>query len=195
MKKYKQISVIIESCGKYRLFTTESFTIRPIVVYLQRFNPNFQIFFGVYGKITTCGEVTNTQWAEKQPLGVKYEGETFHTHPAECDNFKKFALENWPYRVALNEYYLFCAKNGIYPSKQPFAGVTVDTIPEKILNSVGTCERPRFLPDTENPCAEKSDILKWYDGKRIEKYVNGYRAEGYFLQKIRLENKKPNENN
>lgn len=194
MKKYKQISVIVESCGKYRLFTTESFTIRPIVVYLQRFNPDFSIVFGVYGEITACGEVTNTQWTEKKPLGVKYEGETFHTHPAECDNLKQYLLENFPYRMALNEWYMYCAENGIYPSKQAFRGVTVEKVPEHIYTVVGECERPRFLPDTENPCAEKSDILKWYNGKRLEKYVNGYRAEGYFLEKIRLEKKNQNEN-
>lgn len=201
MKKYSPISVLVESGEKYRVFTTESFSIRPITNHLQRYNPDFKIVMARYGFFPAEIKANNSGWITlTESERANAENMCSNDLIALKGNYgqekeREWLLESLPYRTALTTWYMYAAQHGIYPQKNPFSGVQVSYVPEEIVKIIGTCEHPTFVADKDNPLERKEDILKWYDGKRIEKYVNGYKAEGYLLEKIRIEIAKNNENN
>jgi hypothetical protein len=144
--------------------------------------------------------VDNQQWIELQKDKIAEMSrilvgeDLYRLDVPEGEDIKSYLLENFQYRKALNLWYIYAAKNKIYPSKQPFTGVQVTAVPDWIINDIGICEHPTFISDENNPYISKEDILKWYDGRRYDRMINGYKAEGYLLEKIRIEIPKTDEN-
>ena len=199
MTHYNKISVLVRSGEYYRVFLTQCFSIRPITNLFFRFNPTYEVRAVKDGEFPSHFPVDNQQWrrlpknkiAEMSRILV---GEDLYDLSIpNGEDIKSYLLENYPYRKALNMWYMYAAKNKIYPSKQPFYGVQVKEVPDWIINEIGICEHPTFIHDDTNPYINKEDILKWYDGRRYDKYINGYMASGYLLDKIRIETSKTDE--
>lgn len=199
MTSYHKISVLVRSGEYYRVFQTQCFTIRPITNLFFRFNPTYEVRAVKDGEFPSHFPVDNQQWRRLPKNKIAemsriLEGEDLYDLSVpKGEDIKSYLLENYPYRTALNLWYIYAAKNKIYPSKQPFYGVQVKEIPEWVIKQIGACERPTFLRDEDNPYISKEDVLKWYDGRRYDKYVNGYKASGYLLEKIRIEISKTDE--
>ena len=197
MKSYSPMSVLVRSGEYWRVFTTESFSIRPIVNHLQRYNPNYTIIAIKYGYFPSEIIPNNTSWQkltndeEMATLNIVMEEEIFNITPS-VPNLKTHLLEHYPFRTALSMFYRYAAERAIYPSKSVFRGVEVSDIPEWLIAQMGRCERLTFVSDTDNPYIEKSDILKYYDGRRIERMINGQKVSGYLLDnpRITIENNK-----
>lgn len=199
MTHYRKISVLVEASGMYRVYTTQCFTIRPITNLLFRFTPKYRIIAVIDGQFPSHFPADNEKWrrlskskvAEMQSI---LENENVYSIDSLPEtNSKSYLLENFPYRKALNLWYIYAAKNKIYPSKQPFYGVQVKAVPEWIIKEIGMCEHPTFISDENNPYISNEDILRWYDGRRYDKMVNGYMASGYMLEKIRIQTSKTDE--
>lgn len=199
MTSYHKISVLVRSGEYYRVFQTQCFTIRPITNLFFRFNPTYEVRAVKDGEFPSHFPVDNQEWRQlpKDKIAEMsriLEGEDLYDlNVPKGEDIKSYLLENFQYRKALNLWYIYAAENNIYPSKQPFYGVQVKAVPEWIIKEIGACERPTFLRDEDNPYISKEDVLKWYDGRRYDKYINGYKAEGYLLEKIRIEISKTDE--
>lgn len=199
MTRYHKISVLARSGEYYRVFQTQCFTIRPITNLFFRFNPTYEVRAVKDGEFPSHFPVDNQQWRRLPKNKIAemsriLEGEDLYDLSVpKGEDIKSYLLENFQYRKALNLWYIYAAENKIYPSKQPFYGVQVKAVPEWIIKEIGACERPTFLRDEDNPYISKEDVLKWYDGRRYDKYVNGYKASGYLLEKIRIEITKTDE--
>ena len=193
MTRYNPISVLVKSGKHYRIFNTQCFSIRPITNLFFRFNPTYEILAVKDGHFSTQFPVDNQQWRRlpnnkvADMYRILESEDLYKLEIPKGEDIKSYLLENYPYRTALNLWYIYAAKNKIYPSKQPFTGVQVSTVPDWIINDIGLCEHPTFVHDNDNPYINKEDILKWYDGRRYDKYINGYMASGYLLEKIRME--------
>jgi len=193
MQKYDPISVLVNSGNKWRVFTTESFTIRPIVNHLQRYNADFNIRKVRYGYFPTEILPNNTSWTKmtlyevNDMFDVIDEDTNFDTIPSVPD-LKKHLLENYDYRTALSMWYIHCANSHIYPSKSVFRGVKVSDIPDWLITQTGRCQRPCFVSDKDNPYTNVWDILKYYDGRRIDRMINGQKVSGYLLDSMRITN-------
>lgn len=196
MKRYGKISLLVQSGEFYRVFETESFSIRPAVVHLQRYSSNYKIVAVCYGDFLGC-PADNKNWKRCKITGVYYRGDIIYLPRVEknptqqaIERSKAWLLQNWDYRTAVNMWYVYAATNNIYPSKTPFAGIAIDgefsPVPTELYNILGRCERPRFLPDNANPLPEKWDVLRWYEGRRIERMINGEKVEGYLLRGCRI---------
>lgn len=201
MTHYKKISVLVRSGEYYRVFQTQCFSIRPITNLFFRFNPTYEVRAVKDGEFPSHFPVDNQEWRQlpKDKIAEMsriLEGEKLYdlTVP-EVEDIKSYLLENFQYRKALNLWYIYAAENKIYPSKQPFYGVQVKEVPEWVIKEIGMCEHPTFISDENNPYIFKEDILKWYDGRRYDKMINGYMASGYLLEKIRKETSKTDEDN
>lgn len=192
MKQYPPISVLARSGDYWRVFITQSFSIRPIVNYLQRFNPSYSIVYVKYGYFPSEIQPTNTKWTELTPEEVLQmteiitEDEMFEPIP-DMPNFKEYLLANYDYRTALSTYYWYTANYSIYPSKAPFSGVENYDIPDDIYELVGPCDHLFFISDDDNPLENSWDILRWYEGRRISRRINGVLVEGYLLSGPRFE--------
>ena len=174
MKQYKPIVVLVKSDDRYRVFVTKSFTIRSIVVMLQRYNPNYQIQSVSYGEYDGPSE-----WSEKKPILTSH----FDVYN---DNTEKELLEKFGYRDAMNYYYIQCAYCNCYPSKRPFRGVKTDLPKDNYY--YGEITYPMFIRDEENPYENIEDVLCCYDGQRLDKYINGELVNGYLLTSCRKNN-------
>lgn len=182
------ISVIVKSNGYWRIFTTESFTTRALIIHLTRYCPDYEIESIRYGEYD-LDIIDNRQWRKVseedfpkllpylQPfsrIGEKYE----------------LLSSGFAYRDALNLYYIKCAQNREYPSKRPFAGIAVDHIPFEAAVAYGTViEHPFFVSNDESVYENPSDINLHYDCKRIEKTIKGKKIDGYMVEHCRLEYK------
>lgn len=186
------ISVIVKSGQWWRIFTTESFSIRALVVHLNRYCPDYSIEGIRYGEYP-LDIIDNRQWR-------KINKEDFPVLLPYLIPFSKFlgtkeAIlgSNCQYRDAINIYYVACSQNRQYPPKRPFTGVPVEHIPFEAAVAYGTViDHPIFVSDEESVYAEPSDILKHYDGKRIERTVRGKKVKGYLIERCRLEYKRGN---
>lgn len=193
-KDYEAVSALVRSGDKWRVFiTSASFTIRPLVVYLQRYNPDFEIVAVKYGYFPSGIPACNTQWtklsnSEALSMTERIAIDDVFKKPLDITNLKPYLLENYPYRKAINLWYWFVAEHAIYPGKNPFKGVKVSNVPEWLRKQVGNCEFLTFLSDEDNPYIEKADILKWYDGRPIERMYNGQKVKGYILTECRQDN-------
>lgn len=191
MKQYSPISVLVRSGDNWRVFITKSFSIRPITNYLQRFNPNFQIVYVRYGYFPTEIRPSNTGWTLMTDeevmtmIDIVVEDEMFDPIPS-VSNLKEYLLSNYEYRTALSMYYINCTNEGIYPSKAPFVGVKCESVPADIYGLVGDCDRLFYIADHQIPLDNACDILKWYEGKRIERRINGVMVQGYLLSAPRF---------
>lgn len=194
MKHYNPISILVRSGQYWRVFFTESFTIRPACNHLQRYNPDFRIMSVKYGMFPTNIIPNNTQWVkltkdEEDELmaSIVEDKDTFQPIP-DVPDLKAYLLSTYKYRTALNMWYIHAANSGIYPSKSVFRGVksNPEYIPISLIKKIGICQHLTFVSDADNPYEDKEDILKYYDGRRIEKMVNGQKVEGYLLDSIRI---------
>lgn len=164
---HSQIIVQVSTCAGFRVFTTKSFTIRTLIVHLQRYCGKYDIISVSYGNY-----YGKSEWSE-----------TLDYIPTELElnneETKQELLENHDYRDALNLYYMQCAKNGIYPSKSPFRGIKT-RLPEDAY-VYGDIQHPLFVPDNQSPYHYESNILSFYEGRYISKMLNGEEVSGYLL--------------
>ena len=167
MKKHLPIVVQVQINGNYRVFVTRSFTIRTLIVSLQRYAGKYDIISVSYGNYYGPSE-----WSDKLDY-IPTELEIDNTES------KQELLENHDYRDALNLYYMQCAKNGIYPSKSPFRGIKT-RLPEDAY-VYGDIKHPLFIPDNQSPYHYESNILSFYEGRYISKMLNGEEVSGYLL--------------
>lgn len=168
---HSQIIVQVSTCAGFRVFTTKSFTIRTLIVHLQRYCGKYDIISVSYGNYYGPSE-----WSDKLDY-IPTELELNNTES------KKELLENHDYRDALNLYYMQCAKNGIYPSKSPFRGIKT-RLPEDAY-VYGDIKHPLFVPDNQSPYHYESNILSFYEGRYISKMLNGEEVSGYLLTSSR----------
>lgn len=164
---HSQIIVQVSTCAGFRVFTTKSFTIRTLIVHLQRYCGKYDIISVSYGNY-----YGKSEWSETLDY-IPTELELNNTET------KQELLEKHDYRDALNLYYMQCAKKGIYPSKSPFRGVKT-RLPEDAY-VYGDIKHPLFVPDNQSPYHHESDILSFYEGRYISKMLNGEEVSGYLL--------------
>lgn len=168
---HSQIIVQVSTCAGFRVFTTKSFTIRTLIVHLQRYCGKYDIISVSYGNYYGPSE-----WSDKLDY-IPTELELNNTET------KQELLENHDYRDALNLYYMQCAKNGIYPSKSPFRGIKT-RLPEDAY-VYGDIKHPLFVPDNQSPYHYESNILSFYEGRYISRMVQGEEVSGYLLTSSR----------
>lgn len=184
------ISVIVRSFSFYRVFTTESYSIRSLVVHLNRYCPEYQIVAFRYGLFTTK-TLSNTEWRELNHYQVADISQYMQDFSRIGSKEQIMAMDA-PYRDKINLYYLSCAASRVYPSKRPMRGVAIAYMPYEASVYGTTVEHPFFVADEETIYAEPSDILNHYDGKRLERTVCGKTVKGYLIERCRLEYKKTN---
>lgn len=184
------ISVLVRSGEWWRVFTTESFSIRTIVVHLTRYCPDYRIMAAKYGEYK-LKKVSNQSWTrlsddDVDGLGLRFFGET-------AQHKEAYIWLQDSYRDAVNLWYIHCANSRLYPGKRPFTGVRVPTIPEYAAYTYGTrVERPFFVSDKESIYKVPSDINLHYEAKRVDRTVRGESVSGYLVTACRLENKRKN---
>ena len=182
------INIYVWSAGMYRLFQTNQFTIHAISVHLQRYNPNIQVKALFYGNIKNLN-ANNTKW---QILTYSQVEEDFQKiKPIQTNTTDTLAelLQKYDYRTALNVYNVNCLEYGIYPKKNPFKGVKIEcSIPTDVTDRIRIFRYPTFIQDEKNPFENNSDILKHYDGKRMERLWRGEIVKGYYLTGCRYTN-------
>lgn len=177
--RYPVISVLVQSGDYFRIFTTTSFSCRALVTLLWRYNPNYQILAVKYGEFACdCPRwEKDYEMCEEDgllPINERYTREEL--------------LRNFDFRTAVNLFYIYCSQDGKYPAKSPFKGVKCWT-PEEFAFVVH--ERPIFVPQEQ--CFEGDDVFKYYDGKWIERWMNGEKRSGYYLTEARITNENGDE--
>lgn len=190
MNEYKPITIIIRSANRYRAYTTQQFTIRSFVVALQRYNPDYEIVDCYPGECKKSNGVSNEEWL-RIPEYHPYNSMKSLTH---WEGIEEYIKNVSTYRAALNGYYLWCAKEGIYPTKRPDKGVERRPIPEELMEKI----EPKlirggnlyFLKDSDNPFDRKEDVLLYYDGRRYTATRDAESIDGYILIKNNEQNEK-----
>lgn len=181
--RYPVISVLVQSADYYRIFTTTSFSCRAIVTMLGRYaNPEGHKILAVkYGEFTCdC-----PKWAKDYTPCYDEEENCLPIH----DRYtKEQLLRKFDYRTAVNMFYVYCLQENRYPAKSPFKGVKCWQ-PEEFEFVVH--ERPIFIPADQ--CYEGDDVFKYYDGKWVERWLNGEKRSGYYLTEARITNENNNE--
>lgn len=172
MYEYATISTLVKSGEKYRIFQTNAFSIRALVIALGRFSPQAEIIAVKYGRF----DCPCPKWdKDYQPC------EEENSFPINTKYTREELLRNFDYRTAINIHYFQCFRDLKYPSKSPFKGVRPWKVEEFAHKWTG---HPFFVRDAENP--EGADILRYFEGKRISKYMNGEQVEGYYLTEPRI---------
>lgn len=184
------ISVIVRSSQYWRVFTTESYSIRSLVVHLNRYCPEYQIVAFRYGLFPTR-LLSNTEWRKLTKAAVD-ELRPFFQDFSNIGTKEQIMALDAPYRDKINLHYLSCAASRVYPSKRPMRGVAIAYMPYEASIYGTTVEHPFFVADDETIYAEPSDILNHYDGKRLERTVCGKTVKGYLIDRCRLEYNKKN---
>lgn len=190
------ISVIVKSGPYWRIFTTESFSCRAIIVHLNRYCPDYEIVSMRYGEYP-IDIIDNKQWRKvsKEDLPVLL---PYFQPFSRIGSREALLAAGAPFRDIMNLHYIKCSQNREYPSKRPFSGIAVDHIPFEAACMYGTkVDHPFFVADDKSVYTAPSDILLHYDGKRIEKTVQGKKVKGYLIDRCRLEYKqrKPRKRN
>lgn len=165
------IIVLVSTCAGFRVFTTKSFSIRTLIVHLQRYCGKFDILSLSYGEYHGKSEWSQELNYIKSDVDVS------------SDESKEELLKNHGYRDALNIYYIQCGKKSIYPSKSPFRGVKTDLPESEYI--YGDIKHPIFISDNENDLENPSDILTTYEGRHVTKMVHGEEKSGYILTSSR----------
>lgn len=173
MREYSTISALVKSGDQYRIFQTQAFSIRSLVIILTRYSPQAKIINIKYGDFSCpCPRWTN----EYQPCE-----EEENLLPTNTKYTREELLRLFDFRTAINIHYYQCHQTAKYPSKNPFKGIRLWHVSEfkhKIT------KHPFFINDEEN--TEDSSILRYYEGRRISKYINGEKVEGYYLTSPRI---------
>lgn len=188
--KYSPLTIVVASNGKVRAFTTQSYTIRPFVVHLQRYSADFSIVALMDGVTPSNAMFNNDEW-------VNLSSDTAAEICRQADGWKPLyligdkipqkshLLASEGFREALNMQYVKDAKSGTYPKKRPFEGVIIDT-PVDDMPDANIKHLPVFLPDAQSPYSPVADCLRVFDGYRLERLWNGEHVNGYVLTKSRL---------
>lgn len=182
--------MVVASNGKVRAFTTQSFTIRPFVVHLQRYSADFTIVALMDGQTPQNAMFSNDEW-------VNLSSDTAAEICRQADGWKPLyligdkipekshLLASEGFREALNMQYVKDAQSGTYPKKRPFEGVIIEE-PIDGMPDANIRHLPIFLPDNQSPYSPVADCLRKYDGYRLERLWNGEHVNGYVLTKSRL---------
>lgn len=180
-QQYETLSIIVECHQKFRVFSTNRFTLHPIIQHLQRYNPDHVIICLVHGDIQTS-KLNNKCWTE---LDYSFIDKILQTLPklwsANQTISKSELLEKYSYRIALNIAYLQDDVNGIYPSLKQFDGIQISK-PQGVAKLPPL---PVFLADEDSLLADKWDILKYYEGKRVERYYRAEKVDGFIIKSPR----------
>lgn len=184
------ISVIVRSGKWWRVFTSEAYSIRSIIVHLNRYCPDYQIVAIRYGFYPTK-LLSNYEWLELSEEEITELSPYFQDFSKVIGSKEYILSLEAPYRDKVNLYYIACSVRRAYPSKRPFDGVPVEYIPYEASIAYGTSvEHPFFVADADSVYSEPSDIMNHYDGKRVQKTVYGQQVSGYVIEHCRLEYKK-----
>lgn len=165
-EEFREIAVLVISQGKQRLFTTNRFTIRGLVIHLQRHNPHFYI--KEIGYMNDKVTISNREWTDY--------------HSDVPSGIEPFTDEN-SYRELLNMTYANNANMGLYPSKNPFRCKKLTKNTHPITSKIGEIKFLTYVDDNfliDNGM-EPSDILMYFDGKRITRTHNSITKHGYIL--------------
>lgn len=180
-KKYETLSIIVECQQKFRIFSTSRFSFHPIIQHLQRYSPNHVVICLVNGEVQ-IDNINNDQWNELDYTAVDKILQTLPILWTGTQQISKTELlEQYSYRIALNIAYLQDDVNGIYPSLKQFDGVQINK-PQGIKQLPPL---PVFLADEDSLLADKWDILKYYEGKRVERYYRAEKVEGFIIKSPR----------
>ena len=172
MKEYTTISTLVKSGNKYRIFQTQAYSIRALCIILTRYSPQAEIITVKYGDFDCpCPNWDDTY----QPCDEE------NSLPIHTKFTREELLRQFDYRTAINIHYAKCHQTGKYPSKSPFKGVRPWN-KEEFKHEVN--KHPFFIKDEENDMG--SDILKYYEGKRIDRLINGEEVYGYYLTSARI---------
>lgn len=176
VEEFREIAVIVKSGEKMRLFTTNRFSIRGMVIHLQRYNHDAKII--KMGYLTAQPTVTNEKWID----------------------FKEVDTSGWllpfvgvSYREMVNEIYKNNLNNAEYPSKSVLRGVNIMGMYPitQLEREIGLeLVHPVFVSDEyliEKQIGEPANVLQWYEGKRISRRHNGELRKGYYLTRNRRE--------
>lgn len=173
MKEYTTISTLVRSGNKYRIFQTQAYSIRALVIILRRYSPQAEIINVKYGDFACpCPD-----WEEDYEPCQEEE----NLLPIHSIYTREELLRSFDYRTAINIHYAYCHQKQKYPSKSPFKGVRPWN-KEEFKQEIN--KHPFFIKDEENDMG--SDILKYYEGKRIDRLVNGEEVYGYYLTSARI---------
>ena len=183
------ISVIVKSGEWWRIFTSEAYSIRSIIVHLNRYCPDYQIMAIRYGFYPTK-LLSNLEWRKLEKAEVTALKVYFHDF-SNIGTKEQILSTTAPYRDKVNLYYIKCSIERAYPSKTPFRGIAVNSIPYEASAEYGSrVEHPFFVADADSIYTEPSDILNHYDGKRVDKVICGETVKGYLIEKCRLQYKR-----
>lgn len=184
-QKYETLSIIVECGNMYRVFETQRFLIHPILQHLQRYSPNHHILCLVHGAVQ-MERLNNECWNEHDKQTID---KILSTLPklwsAGQQISKQKLLEDYSYRIAINIAHIQDDANGIYPSLKQFTNVKVCR-----PSNVKTDELPPFpifISNDDNLLDNAEDILKFYEGKKIQRYYRGEPVQGFVLTKARFE--------
>ena len=189
----KQINIYTKSCDKYRIFSTKQFSIHDLSVQLQRYNPYIQVIALWLSDEQTDLHANNETWKslsmeELDADMQQIDGSGDRIEIIYTKDLQEF-LKTYNYRVALTVYYVNCLFYGDYPKKNPFYGVKINEwLPEDIALRLNVKRLPAFVKNEENPFFYFSDILLYFNGRKIERMYCGEEVRGYLLESCRYEN-------
>lgn len=171
------ISTLVRCDNQYRIFQTNSFSIRALVIILTRYSPNAEILRIKYGDF----QCPCPKWTEDyEPCSEE------NCLPIAHKYTKADLLRTFDYRTAINIHYYQCFVDGKYPSKNPFKGVKC-----WLESDYDTIQwHPFFM--MENDCGP--NILCLYEGKYINRYLNGEKVKGYYCTSPRIIDLQPFDN-
>lgn len=194
----KHVNIYLQSNRKYRIFSTAQFTIRDLIVQISRYNPSVEAIAIWYSESPLELNANNEKWkslSEEELLAdVEQINESGNRIELLHSNDKSSYLKRYDYRTALNVYFVYCLETGTYPIKNPFDGVKISgKMPRNISSRIAINHFPAFLKDDENPFYYFSDILLYYDGRRVERTWRGEPIKGYLLTCSRFDNNELNQ--
>lgn len=189
----KQINIYTKSCDKYRIFSTKQFSIHDLSVQLQRYNPYIQVIALWLSEEQPELNANNETWKILSLEELDSDLEQISGSGEKIDilytkNLTEL-LENFNYRTALTMYYVNCLFYGIYPKKNPFYGVKMNgELPEDVAARLDIKRFPAFVRNEDNPFFYFSDILLYFDGRKIERMYRGEEVKGYIIEACRYKN-------
>lgn len=176
LEVFPEIGVIVVSNNKMRLFTTSRFSIRGMVIHLQRYNHDARIV--KMGYMTGQPTVTNEKWIDYQDVDT---------------SGWLLPFVGVSYREIVNKIYRDNLNNAEYPSKSVLRGVNIMGMYPitQLEREIGLeLVHPVFVSDEyllEKQIGEPANVLQWYEGKRISRRHNGELRKGYYLTRNRRE--------
>lgn len=171
-QKYPIISVLVENAArKRRIFQTNAYTMRSLIVMLERYAGDFRIISWKYGNYNCPCPNWDQNYEPCDEEGLM---------PASTDLTKAELLRKYDYRTAMNMVYCLDAFDGRYPSKSPFRGVKVWHRGDH--SQFANRRYPFFIPCEE----DGGDCLRLFEGRLIERIIDGEKVRGYYITAPRI---------